>query len=150
MPGGLHWVQRSRWCSVLLVAVVLSECILSTSGATEQLSIQTVLARAHSYQLHVVTLRGVIKDMQSSPPISMRSRCRLLYGHATFVLEDDTGSLLVGVFGSCLPQADSLLPKDGDQVVLTAVIHVSSNPGELPVMVWALATDIRLVQDATK
>lgn len=67
-------------------------------------------------------------------------------GHATFVLEDDTGSLPVGVVGSCLPQAASLLPRNGDEVVLNAVIHLSSDPGELPVMVWARAIEIRLAQ----
>jgi hypothetical protein len=123
-------------------------CIRSTSGATEQLSIQTLLAQAPSYELQVVTLRGVIKDMQTMPPIAMGSRCRLLYGHATFVLEDDTGSLPVGVYGSCVPQVADFLPKDGDQVVLNAVIFTSK--GEVPVRVWAQATEIRLIPDATK
>jgi len=149
MPGGSTWVRRSRLRSVLLLVFVLSECILSTSGATEQLSIQTLLAQAPSYELQVVTLRGVIKDMQAMPPIpQMGSKCRLLYGHATFVLEDDTGSLPVGVFGSCLPQATAFLPKDGDQVVLNAVIFTSK--GEVPVRVWGQATEIRLIPDTTK
>ena len=148
MPGGSTWVQRSRLRSVLLLVFVLSACIRSTSGATEQLSIQTLLAQAPSYELQVVTLRGVIKDMQAMPPISMGSRCRLLYGHATFVLEDDTGSLPVGVYGSCVPQVADFLPKDGDQVVLNAVIFTST--GEVPVRVWAQATEIRLIPDAPK
>lgn len=148
MPGGSTWVRRSRLRSVLLLAFVLSECILSTSGATEQLSIQTLLAQAPSYELQVVTLRGVIKDMQAMPPIPQMGKCRLLYGHATFVLEDDTGSLPVGVYGSCVPQVADFLPKDGDQVVLNAVIFTSK--GEVPVRVWAQATEIRLIPDATK
>jgi hypothetical protein len=148
MPEGSNQVQRSRLRSVLLLVFVLSECILSTSGATEQLSIQTLLARAPSYELQVVTLRGVIKDMQAMPPIPMGSRCRLLYGHATFVLEDDTGSLPVGVYGSCVPEVAAFLPKDGDQVVLNAVIFTSK--GEVPVRVWGQATEIRLIPDATK
>lgn len=148
MPGGSTWVQRRKLCSLLLLVFVLSECIWSTSGATEQLSIQTLLAQAPSYELHVVALRGVIKDMQAMPPIPIGNKCRLLYGHATFVLEDDTGSLPVGVFGSCLPQAAVSLPKDGDQVVLNAVIFTSK--GEVPVRVWGQATEIRLISDGTK
>ena len=148
MPGGSTWVQRSRLRSVLLLVFVLSACILSTSGATEPLSIHTVLAQASSYELQVVTLRGVIKDMQAMPPIPQMGKCRLLYGHATFVLEDDTGSLPVGVYGSCVPQVAAFLPKDGDQVVLNAVIFTSK--GEVPVRVWAQATEIRRIPDATK
>ena len=148
MPGGSTWVQRSRLRSVLLLVFVLSACIRSTSGATEPLSIQTLLAQAPSYELQVVTLRGVIKDMQAMPPIPQMGPCRLLYGHATFVLEDDTGSLPVGVYGSCVPQVADFLPKDGDQVVLNAVIFTST--GEVPVRVWAQATEIRLIPDAPK
>jgi hypothetical protein len=132
----------------LFLVFILSESILSTSRATEPLSIHTLLAQAPSYELQVVSLRGVIKDMQAMPPIPIGSKCRLLYGHATFVLEDDTGSLPVGVFGSCLPQAAASLPKDGDQVVLNAVIFTSK--GEVPVRVWGQATEIRLIPDGTK
>lgn len=149
MPGGSTWVQRSRLCSGLFLVFVLLESILSTSRATEQLSIQTLLAQAPSYELQIVTLRGVINNMQAMPPIPQPgSRCRLLYGHATFVLEDDTGSLPVGVFGSCLPQAAASLPKDGDQVILNAVIFTSK--GEVPVRVWGQVTEIRLISDETK
>lgn len=148
MSGGSNWVRRSRLRSVSLLVFVLSASVLSTSRATEPLSIQTLLTQAPSYELQVVTLRGVIKDMQAMPPIPMGSRCRLLYGHATFVLEDDTGSLPVGVYGSCVPQAAASLPKDGNQVVLNAVIFTSK--GEVPVRVWAQATEIRLIPDATK
>jgi hypothetical protein len=152
MPGGSNILQRNRLCSVLFLVCVHSECILSTSGATEQLSIQTLLAQAASYELQIVTLRGVIKDMQAKPPILLKRNrpyapC-LLYGQATFVLEDDTGSLPVEVFGNCRPEAAASLPNDGDQVVLKAVIQISK--GEMPMRVWAQATEIRLVPDAMK
>jgi hypothetical protein len=148
MPGRSRWVQRSRLCSVLLLVFILSECSLSTSGATEQLSIQTLIAQAPSYELRIVTLRGIIKDMRVMPPTPSNYKCSMLYGQATFILDDGTGSLPMDVLPSCLPQAAASLPKDGDQVVLNAVIHISY--GELPVRVWAQATEIRLVPDATK
>jgi len=135
-------------CSVLLLVFVLSECILSTSGAIEQLSIQTLLAQAPSYELHIVTLRGVIREMYAMPPIGPGKYGCLLDGRATFVLEDNTGSLPVEVLGNCRPQAAASLPKDGDQIVLSAVIYISK--GEMPMRVWAKATEIRLIPDATK
>jgi hypothetical protein len=150
MPGKSGSVQRSRLCWVLLLVFVLLACIFSTSGAAELLSIQTLLAQAPSYELRLVTLRGGIRDMQAMPPISSGTRkpgC-LLYGQATFVLEDDTGSLPVEVFGSCSPEAAASLPKDGDQIVLSAVIYISK--GEIPVRVWAQATEIHLIPNGTK
>ena len=150
MPGGSTWVQRSRLCSVLLLGCVLSGYFLSTSRATEQLSIQTLLAQAPSYELQIVTLRGVIREMQAMPPIPAMARkgCPVFYGQATFVLEDDTGSLPVEVLAGCRPQAIATLPNDGEQVVLSAVIYISK--GEMPMRVWAQATAIRLVPDATR
>jgi hypothetical protein len=49
MIGGSNWVQMSKLCSMLLLVFVLSEYFFSTSGTTEQLSIQTLLAQAPSY-----------------------------------------------------------------------------------------------------
>ncbi len=148
MLGGSTWVQRRKLCSVLLLVFVLSECICSTSGATEQLSIQTLLAQAASYELRIVTLRGVIKDMQVKPPTLSNYKCSMLYGQATFILDDGTGSLPVDVLPSCLPQAAAALPKEGDVVSVSAVIFVQRT--ELPIRVRAQATEIRLVPDAMK
>jgi hypothetical protein len=63
-------------------------------------------------------------------------------------IEDDTGSLPVEVLAGCRPQAAASLLKDGEQVVLNAVIYISK--GEMPMRVWAQATEIRLISDATK
>jgi hypothetical protein len=136
--------------SLLLLVFVLSECILSKSGATEQLSIQTLLAQAPSYEPQIVTLRGVIKDMQAMPPIPAMARkgCPVFYGQATFVLEDETGSLPVEVLAGCRPQAAATLLNDGEQVVLSAVIHISK--GEMPMRVWAQASEVRPIPDARK
>jgi hypothetical protein len=88
--------------------------------------------------------------MQAVPPFfSMMHEARcLLYGQATFVLDDDTGSLSVEVFGSCSPQSATALPKDGDWIILSAVIYISK--GEMPVKVWAHATDLHITPDARK
>jgi hypothetical protein len=135
---------------MLLLVFVLSEYFFSTSGATEQLSIQTLLAQAPSYELRLVTLRGVIREMQAMPPIPAMALkgCPVFYGQATFILEDDTGSLPVEVLAGCRPQAAATLLNDGEQVVLSAVIHISK--GEMPMQVWAQASEIRPIPDATK
>jgi hypothetical protein len=67
----------------------------------------------------------------------------MLYGQATFIVDDGTGSLPMYVLPSCLPQAGAALPKDGDVVSVRAVIFVLGT--ELPVRVRAQATDIRIL-----
>lgn len=107
-------------------------------------------AQAPSYELRLVTLRGQVKDMQATPPISSITHMPecIIYGQGTFILEDDTGSLPVEVFGSCGSESADALPKDGDQVVLNAVIRVSKE--EMPIRVWAQAEEMRLIPDTTK
>ena len=75
---------------------------------------------------HSVTLVGKVEPMHVLPPLpvwSRRERCSPLYGMATFVLVDDTGSLPVENPGSCFAGAMNL-PRDGDLVEITARTHV--------------------------
>jgi hypothetical protein len=41
-----------------------------------------------------------------------------------YILEDETGSLTVEVLGNCDQSAAGALPKDGDRVRVTGVVHV--------------------------
>lgn len=143
-------VLRSTLCSIVLVLSMLSVSTPSLSGATEELSIQNLLTQAPSYELRVVTLRGAVQNMQAISPFyaMMHEAGCLIHGQATFVLDDDTGSLPVEVFGSCSPQSATALPKDGDWIILSAVIYISK--GEMPVKVWAHATELHITPDARK
>lgn len=140
------WNRRVK--GVLLLTIVLITCITAVyAGTPEQVSIQTLLAQAPSHHLHVVTLQGVTRGIEITPPFPFTAfsgevGC-VLYGRATFILEDGTGSLPVVVLGSCSPQAVDTLPKDGDVVRMTAMIHVLTT--DLPVRVQAQATEIRIL-----
>lgn len=68
----------------------------------------------------LMPLEGVTRQLQVLPPAIGARKCLALYGHATFVLEDETGSLPVLVLGSCNPSA----PKDEDRVRLTGLVQV--------------------------
>ena len=128
---------------VLLLTIFLAIFMTSVHTiAAEQLSIQTLLSQAPSYEHHDVTLQGVTRDMQVMPPLSLPN-CSNRYRQATFTLDDGTGSLPVDVLGNCLPQAVAALPKDGDAVIVRAVIFVVTR--ELPALVRAQATDIRIL-----
>ena len=135
-------VSTRRLSQVLLLTIVLTTCMTAWyAGTLEQVSIQTLLAQAPSYDLHIVTLQGVTRDLQVLPPVPFK-KCSLS-GRATFTLDDGTGSLLVEVLGNCSPQALDTLPKDGDVVRMTATIHLLNT--DLPVRVQAVADAIQIL-----
>jgi hypothetical protein len=115
------------------------------AGEPEQVSIQIVFAQASSYESHLVTLQGVVSDLRVTPPIPAPGlKCPLLYGQATFTLDDGTGSLPVGVLGACLrPEAAVALPKNGDMVRMTAFIHLLNR--DVPVRLFAQATTMMIL-----
>ena len=112
-------------------SLLVASLFLSSANAAEpeQVSIQKLLSpQVTSYQQHLVSLVGVTSALQILPPIvgsySLRSTPCLLYGRASFVLEDETGSLPIVVLGGCSPGAAEALPKDGDRVRLTGLVQV--------------------------
>ena len=136
-------ISTRRLSQVLLLTIVLTSCTTAGyAGTPDQVSIQTLLAQAPSYDLHMVTLQGVTRDLQVLPRIFI-GKCGLSNGQATFTLDDGTDSLLVEVLGNCSPQALNTLPKDGDVVRMTATIHLLNT--DLPVRVQAVAGAIQIL-----
>ena len=136
------WKRRVS-CVFLLTIVLTTSMTAVYAGAPEQVSIQTLLShQAASYQRRLVTLQGVVRDIEITPPLRAL-KCRLLYGQATFMLDDGVDSLPVEVFGSCAPQAIDALPKNGDVVLVTALIQVLTT--DTSVRVLAQATEIRIL-----
>ena len=85
------WIARS----LLVPALLLNP---ANAAEPERVSIQTLLSpQAISYQQHLVTLEGMTSALHIAPPIvgsySPRSKLCLLYGRASFLLEDETGLL---------------------------------------------------------
>lgn len=143
-------VDGSSFCctpfSLLIVALL---CPPAGAAEPERVSIQTLLSpQATSYQLHLVTLEGVTSALQILPPIvgsySLHRKPCLLYGRASFVLEDETGSLPVVVMGSCNPAAAEALPNDGDRVRITGAVQVLKS--EAPRDVRIQATVIQILE----
>jgi len=127
-------------CNLLVASLLLSA---ADASEPEQLSIQTLLSpQATSYQQRLVTLEGVTSALQTLP-VSPGRLC-LLYGRASFVLGDETGSLPVEVLGSCKPSAADALPKDGDRVRVTGHVHVLKS--EAPRDVRIQATRIQILE----
>lgn len=85
-PAELKTRPRTVWKRCLRGPLVLT-IILTTwwtagyAGDPEQVSIQTIIVQAPSYESHLVTLRGVGSDLQVTPPIpTIGLKCPLLYG----------------------------------------------------------------------
>lgn len=136
----------SWWLTYSLIVAAL---LFSPAHAAEpeRISIQKLLSpQATSYQQHLVTIEGVTSALHIIPPIigsySPRSKPCLLYGRASFVLEDETGSLFVVVLGSCNPGAVEALPKDGDRVRVTGVVQVLESEAPRNVRVQASVIQI--------
>ncbi|MDR4463127.1 MAG: OB-fold nucleic acid binding domain-containing protein [Nitrospira sp.] len=130
--------------SILVTFLPLSP---AAAAEPERVSIQTLLSpQAISYQQHLVTLEGVTNAVPIAPPIigsySPRSKPCLLFGRASFVLEDETGLLPIVVLSSCNPAAAEALPKDGDLVRVTGLVQVLKSDPPRDVRVQATAIQI--------
>jgi DNA/RNA endonuclease YhcR with UshA esterase domain len=129
------WAKRAT----IGTAILLTFWTLSYAGAPEQVSIQKIVAEGSSMQRRQVTLQGVVHDLQAMPSPSRRGygNCLFTYGQAAFSLDDGTGNLPVEVIGSC-GSPPSPLPKNGDEVRLTAIIQVLNT--DLPLRLLAQTT----------
>jgi len=135
-------IARGMTWSLLSVSLFLSP---AGAAEPEQVSIHMLLSpQGISYQQHLVTIEGVINVLQILPPTVVGRKCHVLYGQATFVLEDETGSLTAEVLGGCKPSALEALPKNGSHVRVTGHVHVRKN--EPPRDVRVQVTQIQLLE----
>ncbi len=134
------------WQSVLPWGLAVVLAWTGSSMAAERLTIGQLHQYHASYHMHSVTVVGKVEGMQALPPTPVRRRrCRFLYGMATFVLVDDTGSLPVENLGSCFAGAMKL-PQDGDLIELTAKIHVFVPKGQTAQVIKAITQEIVIVK----
>lgn len=133
-----RWTTRSRLVASLFLRP-------ADAAEPEQVSIQMLLSpQTTSYQQHLLTLEGVTSQLQVLPPAIGTRKCPVIYGRATFVLEDETGSMLIEVLGGCKPSAVEALPKDGDRVRITRLVQVLKS--EAPRDVIVQATQIQILE----
>lgn len=107
----------------LLLASLLLFAGGAPSFASDQLLISTLLSRSTSYHLHEVTLSGTVGQVVLHPPrfVADEAAC-FITGAYSFVLTDETGSILVDVHGKC-GSAPELVPA-GERVVVEGTVVV--------------------------
>jgi len=71
------------------------------SLASDPVPIKSVMTQAESYNLQIVTLRGVVRQVRLLEPYCYFSKEILCCGAYTFTLADETGSIEVVVSGVC-------------------------------------------------
>jgi hypothetical protein len=82
----------------LLVLLCGSKALYAVQITAEELK-----KYGYAYHLHRVEPRGTVTQFRELPPVEapFPDECRATYGHATFTLKDQTGSLAVDLLGRC-------------------------------------------------
>ena len=116
---------------------------LSVSLANDALPIGTVLAGFSTHQLHEVTLRGAIIDVQELPPYI--GRLGPVRGACRFFLKDETGMIEIQVGQNCMPKELATAVARGQAYEVRGMVQVRC-ASECPV-VSVVATEVRPVGD---
>lgn len=135
------------WARVTLSLVVLLACF-GTAGiglpAEESVSIRTVLSNVDSYNLRQITLRGLVRRVQSVPPHQSAVGGPVLHA-CTFVLDDGTASIDVHVFIGCpVSELETAATKERT-VEISALMHSNVESGKSGRTTYAEATAIQLL-----
>lgn len=116
-----------------LFCLTLSASIMSSTlvWAEEPTSIQQILEEPKTYHLRHVTMRGIVRDVQSLAPYTLANG-DFCYGAYLFRLEEDEATLSVAVLGICgKPVVRDPAVEDGDRVEVSATIQAPSHGGTI-------------------
>jgi len=100
--------------------------------ASEAVSVAAVIEAPYTYHLDTVILQGTVREIRNLAPYFF-AEVFMCYGAYSFLLEDKTGDIEVGVRGICgtpamrFPDILTREVSEGDRIVVEAEIHA---PGE--------------------
>lgn len=116
---------------------------LSVSLADDAIPIGAVLANLSAHQLHDVTLRGAIIDVQELPPYI--GRLGTVRGACRFFLKDKTGMIEIQVGQNCMPRELATAAAHGQAYEVRGMVQVQC-ASECPV-VSVVAVEVKPVGD---
>ena len=134
----LTHMSKVRWFVIGVAALVLTPTV-SLAGtltgmvdSSELVSIGKVLAQPSLYHMQIIRMQGVVRNVEILMPHDPYRPGDPCYGSYTFMLEDETGSIDVGVLGDrvhCGTPGRASAPEvaGGDRVIVHGRIHA---PGE--------------------
>ena len=107
---------------------------LSVSLAADATPIGAVLANVSAHQLHDITVRGTISDIQELPPYI--GRLGTVRGGCRFFLKDQTGKIEIQVGQNCMPKELATAAAHGQIYEVRGVVQVrDASEGPLVSMV---------------
>jgi len=131
-------MSKVRWAVIGVAAIVLTPTV-SLEGtltgivdSSELVSIGKVLAQPSLYHMQIIRMQGVVRNVEILMPHDPYRPGDPCYGAYTFMLEDETGAIDVGVLGDrlhCGKPGRAAAPEvaAGDRVIVHGRIHA---PGE--------------------
>jgi len=96
---------NNRVARLVAAQVILLWILLSVTHAEDYVAISRILKNPSDLQLHAVTLRGTIHDLQELPPHP--GRLGPVIGACRFRLKDETGSIAVEIHQRCTEAIDT-------------------------------------------
>jgi len=134
----LTHMTKVRWSVIGVAALVLTPTVSLAGTLTgmvdsnELVSIGKVLAQPSLYHMQIIRMQGVVRNVEILMPHDPYRPGDPCYGSYTFTLEDETGSIDVGVIGTrfnCGRPGGAAAPEvaEGDRVIVHGQIHA---PGE--------------------
>jgi hypothetical protein len=125
-----------------LALILYGLCVHASAVADEVMRIARILERPADYQAKVVTVEGRASEVVELPPRFRAHRCAggPVYDAQLFRLLDESGSIQVGVAGTCKPGAMQPVVQDERVRIRGVVVADEKDPPGIPV-IYADAID---------
>ena len=125
-----YYREQEDIMAPLVLASLIFIAVLNhpTAAAYESVPIAAIVEDPYAYSLTKVTLQGSVREVKNLAPYFFAD-VFMCYGAYSFILQDRTGSIEVGVRGICgtpamrFPEIIKREVSDGDRIVVEAEIH---------------------------
>ncbi|MFI5247300.1 MAG: hypothetical protein ACHQWV_01965 [Nitrospirales bacterium] len=128
---------------ILGLSLILYGLSLNPSAlAAEIMPIAKIMERPADYQAKVVIVEGRARDVMELPPRFRVHRCAggPVYDAQLFTLQDQSGSIQVGVAGTCKPNAMQPVVEDERLRIRGVAVADEQDPRGIPI-IYADAID---------
>jgi len=128
---------------ILGLSLILYGLSLNPSAlAAEILPIAKIMERPADFQAKVVIVEGRAREVMELPPRFRVHRCAggAVYDAQLFTLQDQSGSIQVGVAGACKPNAMQPVVEDERLRIRGVAVADEQNPRGIPI-IYADAID---------
>ncbi|SPP65602.1 hypothetical protein NITLEN_40075 [Nitrospira lenta] len=144
--------QFSSWCAEKLARILIGTAIFCTATisvsqaeAPDSVSIRALLESAVAKNTHTVTVSGIVKHMKPFPPFTTKL-CRAVYGSYTFMLEDESGSIPIEVYGVCGASSGVPQVSDGQRVQVVGEFLVQHQRDHKTPIIYTISASVAVLE----